>query len=563
MPHAIARIKKLKQSNLAGSEQHTNRSRETPNADPTQPNPRLIGTVEAPVLEALVRQRIGAQPIRKNAVWCVEMLLTVSPDYFRPDEPSRAGYWDESRLEQYQWAVQQWLSETYGDRIVRAELHLDEATPHIHAYLVPLDERSKLNCRGLFGSREKLRHFQDSYAKALEPLGIDRGIRGSRATHTAIQEYYAAVMQEPNLELDSATIQHQLSDRRRLLKERNELEQTARALERENAKLQRQVNDLQRIQRQYEQSLVQVRALPLEQIAKSLGLKPDVQSLGQWRNHAHTLNITGSKFYDWQTLKGGGGVLDLVMHVQHCDFRRAVVWLRDRFGESATLQAVVDTSREILQSEPMHLFSLPDSLQQHWQIARSHLTRSQKFPARLIDQLHQQGLIYANSDQELVFVYRSLEQQEKSGAIVYSIQQSAWHRLELAQGWFYLYPKGQDEERLQRIVLVDSPTEAIAKYLLEQPQKMRSAKANISARSLYLAVDQITPLLSEQLQKFSEITIACSLANQRELLQEVASSCVVEVPQTETWQGDLINVLTQDLPHEFRSKISPQATELE
>jgi Plasmid recombination enzyme len=117
------------------------------------------------------------------------LLLSVSPEYFRPLEPSRAGYWEEDKLERFQWTVQQWLSQTYGDRIVRAELHLDEAIPHIHAYLVPLDERGKLNCKGLFGSREQLRQFQDSYAQALEPLGVERGIRGSRATHTAIQAY--------------------------------------------------------------------------------------------------------------------------------------------------------------------------------------------------------------------------------------------------------------------------------------------------------------------------------------------------------------------------------------
>ena len=73
-------------------------------------------------------------------------------EYFRPDEPSKAGYYQPQRLEDFQKSVQQWLDEKYGDRIVRAELHLDEATPHIHAYLVPLDERGKLNCRGLFGA---------------------------------------------------------------------------------------------------------------------------------------------------------------------------------------------------------------------------------------------------------------------------------------------------------------------------------------------------------------------------------------------------------------------------
>ena len=69
------------------------------------------------------------------------MLLTASPEYFRPEEPSRAGYYEPQKLADFQQAVHGWLDDQYGDRIVRAELHLDEATPHVHAYLVPLDER--------------------------------------------------------------------------------------------------------------------------------------------------------------------------------------------------------------------------------------------------------------------------------------------------------------------------------------------------------------------------------------------------------------------------------------
>lgn len=154
MPHAIARIAKLKGGSIAASEQHTKRQRETPNANPEIQNIRFIGqpdTSITPNLETLVRERIGNQTIRKNAVECVEMVLTASPEYFRPDDPALAGYYHPIQLENFQQAVHKWLDEKYGDRIVRAELHLDEATPHIHAYLVPLDEKGKLNCRALFG----------------------------------------------------------------------------------------------------------------------------------------------------------------------------------------------------------------------------------------------------------------------------------------------------------------------------------------------------------------------------------------------------------------------------
>ncbi len=358
MVKAIARIAKLKGNGLSASELHTSRQRDTPNANLGQPNQRLVGTALASeTLEQLVRQRIGAQRIRKDAVLCVELLLSVSPEYFRPLEPSRAGYWEVDKLERFQWAVQQWLSQTYGDRIIRAELHLDEATPHIHAYLVPLDERGRLNCKGLFGSREKLRQFQDSYAQVLEPLGVERGIRGSRATHTAIQAYYGAVMQEPDLILEPEMVQYQLADRARALKERDELEQTARALERENAVLRQRVQQQEQIVQQWTAMVQDVRSLPLETVAAELGLAADSQRPHQWRSSGFDININGSKFYDWAVLKGGGGAIDLVMHVEQCGFRKAVAWLRDRFGEAATMQATTQQVQEIFETEPQGLAS--------------------------------------------------------------------------------------------------------------------------------------------------------------------------------------------------------------
>jgi Plasmid recombination enzyme len=539
MMKAIARIAKLKGGNLSASEQHTSRERDTPNANPNQSNQRLIDASYPQTLEQQIRQRLGNQQIRKDAVLCVELLLSVSPEYFRPTEPSRAGYWEIERLERFQWTVQQWLTEQYGDRVLRAELHLDEATPHIHAYIIPIDERGRLNCKGLFGDREKLRQFQDSYAQALEPLGVKRGIRGSRATHTAIQDYYAAVMQEPDQALDAETIRSQLSDRSRALKERNELEQTARALERENAGLQQQIQQQEKSLAHYRAMSASIRSLQLERVATELGLNVVPNQQQKWQGQGYELHLNDNKFYDWQALKGGGGAIDLVMYVQQCDFKRAIVWLRDRFGEPATLQAVIQTAEEIFQSAPIQRFILPEPAEQYWQVARSHLTRSLRFPTRLIEQLHRQGLIYANSNQELVFVYRSLERQENVGAIAYSIQRSEWQRLTGSQGYFYIDPKGQSQKLPQRIVLVDSPTEAISKYLLEQPQQVRS---------MYLAMNEAAPLSEKQLQEFSEIILACSSVHQHQLPPQTEAFYQTEEPQSGTWQSDLVNALTHARP---------------
>ena len=113
---------RLGASELGGSGQHTARERVTLNADPEKDNIRLIGVKDGLDLETTVRAFIGDQKIRKNAVLAVEVLLSASPEYFRPDAPTLAGVFDRDRLDEFSAASTKWLFERYGDKVVRAEI---------------------------------------------------------------------------------------------------------------------------------------------------------------------------------------------------------------------------------------------------------------------------------------------------------------------------------------------------------------------------------------------------------------------------------------------------------
>ena len=573
MPHAIARIAKLNSGNIASSEQHTKRVRETPNANPEIQNIRFIGqpeTRDCPTLDTIVRERIGEQTIRKNAVLCVEMLLTASPEYFRPDDPSKAGYYQPQRLEDFQQTVHQWLDEKYGDRIVRAELHLDEATPHIHAYLVPLDERGKLNCRGLFGGREKLSKFQDSYAEALAPLGLERGIKGSRAKHTSVKQYYAAVNKEPDLTLDMATIQHQLADRTRAIKEKEVLKITAKALAKEKEVLQQRLRDLEtrvhtqnreleRWKTKYTELASKVRDLPLEKVVYELGLDPDSKDKHKWQNEDHIINITGSKFYDWKHLKGGGGAIDLVMHVRNCDFKQAVAWLNDRFGEGATLDAVTYKTREIIQTETIPKFTPPVPEESKWLAVKKYLTRSRKLPSGLVDALHQKGLIYADDKQNAVFIRRSLDERTGRGNLAVSTRElgsqitgatlrgtagedNTFKGLakgtKRSEGWFYFQQGGQSPDQIKRAVLVESPIDAMSFAVLDR---------NESRRTIYISTDGAGSIPKEFLRQLPNKSVIVAYDNdepgnlmaQRTLSQ--LPNAVAQTPKAIDWNEELLN----------------------
>ena len=556
MPHAIARIAKLKSGNVGASEKHTKRERETPNADPEIDNIRFIGQLDSDNgtdLETIVRERIGNQTIRKNAVLCVEMLLTASPEYFRPQDPGKAGYYEPQKLADFRTAVHGWLDDQYGDRIVRAELHLDEATPHVHAYLVPLDERGKLNCRGLFGGRQKLSQFQDSYAEAMSPLGLERGIRGSRARHTTVKQYYAAVTKSPDLSLDSATIAHQLADQARAIKEKEQVKRTAKALAKQNEVLQAQLESAQARIKLQDRELVNwkakytdlansVRDLPLKDVAYELGLELDPKDKHKWQNEYHTINITGSKFYDWKEMKGGGGAIDLVMHVNQCDYKQSLAWLSDRFGESAATEAVTYKTREIIQTEPVPEFTPPVAEPNRWKSVRKYLTRNRKLPSGLVDRLHEQGLIYADKNQNAVFIRRALDESKITGASLRGTVGEDNKFKGLAKGskrkdgWFYFTKGEQSSDPVRRIVLVESPIDAMSLAVLERTD---------SKKTLYLSTDGAGGIPTEYLKQIKEVVIAFDRDRSgKEMAARIKAqlpNAVVKTPSSVDWNRDLVN----------------------
>ena len=216
MSYAIFRAEKIKSWGLlARSAGHMNRSRPTPNADPSRTNLVLIGSGDP---DADVRQHISGAGIaldglRKNGVLAVRILATASPEFFRPDRAHRAGEWDDDRLDAWQPAAMEFLQAEFGDNLVSAIVHLDESTPHIDAIFVPIDKtpRNKgspvrLNCARWFDGRKKLTALQDRYAAALAPLGLERGVKGSRAQHKDIKRQYATLRFEAEAALETTAL---------------------------------------------------------------------------------------------------------------------------------------------------------------------------------------------------------------------------------------------------------------------------------------------------------------------------------------------------------------------
>lgn len=111
----------------------------------------------------------------------LRIVLSASPEYFRPGDPDAAGTWDEGRLAAWIEASMNQLREEHGADLVFAELHLDEDTPHIHAVVAPTYAR-KARKPGKVKRGETPDQFEARKAVALASEGVRTVGRASHPT---------------------------------------------------------------------------------------------------------------------------------------------------------------------------------------------------------------------------------------------------------------------------------------------------------------------------------------------------------------------------------------------
>ena len=74
-----------------------------------------------------------------------------------------------------------------------------------------------------------------------------------------------------------------------------------------------------------------VRGISLPAVLLATGAKPDRNDKARWHTSRGVISITGCKFMNWNLSTGGGGAIDLVIHLNGLDFKGAVAWLCRRF----------------------------------------------------------------------------------------------------------------------------------------------------------------------------------------------------------------------------------------
>lgn len=215
MAYAIIRMQKHKtMAGIAKSAQHTFREHAAPNADATKTRSnQLNGPKDTSSFMDALKARLSLADVKsKQPVLAIEYLVTASPEAFK-----RNGGHLEDKSDYFKKALE-FLEQKHGkNNVIASQLHLDEKTPHLVVYAVPLVHNEaklikrsvnqkgggrktieieqpahiSLNARHFFGDKFALKKLQSDFAFHVgRNYELVRGVEGSRATHKTMAAMY-------------------------------------------------------------------------------------------------------------------------------------------------------------------------------------------------------------------------------------------------------------------------------------------------------------------------------------------------------------------------------------
>jgi hypothetical protein len=139
-----------------------------------------------------------------------------------------------------------------------------------------------------------------------------------------------------------------------------------------------------------------LRALPLPVVLEQLEATPDPHDPAKWRTVQGVLSVTGPKFINWNQGVGGGGAIDLVMHVRQLGFGQALAWLELRFAGLTPLQPASGSRTPA--------WALPAPVPQNWPRVERYLVEERKLPGPLLSPLLRSAILHADVRANAVFL---------------------------------------------------------------------------------------------------------------------------------------------------------------
>jgi hypothetical protein len=224
----------------------------------------------------------------------------------------------------------------------------------------------------------------------------------------------------------------------------------------------------------------QLRTIPLTSVLRVWGAQPDPLDKAKWQTPQGILSVTGAKFMNWNRGVGGGGAIDLVIHLNQLGFNEALQWLARHFSHPAS---------QTDQPLPKAGLKLPPPDPTQLGCVRHYLLQKRCLPSSLIEPLIQSGALYADRRTNAVFLLRG-EKNIPVGAELRGTKGDSWRGM--APGskkdlGFFSIPT----HSVPAIILCESAIDAISCFALH-PQHRCISTAGVRPNPRWLV-----PLLDQ------------------------------------------------------------------
>ena len=196
----------------------------------------------------------------------------------------------------------------------------------------------------------------------------------------------------------------------------------------------------------------EVRNIELSALLSHIGSIRDHQDKAKWHTSQGVISVKGPKFMNWTRGTGGGGAIDLVIHLQGLGFKDAVLWLHNHFSSSLIQSSPIKShsSKQILKLPQKDDKKLPQVMQ--------YLINRRCIPEELTKNLIKSKKLYADIRGNAVFLLLG-EKKRAVGAELRGTYDKKWRGMAPGSrkdlGCFYIV--GKDTRKM---VLCESAIDA-------------------------------------------------------------------------------------------------------
>jgi hypothetical protein len=207
-----------------------------------------------------------------------------------------------------------------------------------------------------------------------------------------------------------------------------------------------------------------LRAIPLPDVLRAAGAKADPHDPAKWHTARGILSVNGTKFFNWNEGRGGGGAIDLAMHLSATTFFDALDWLACLPLTSQPAGPSRPPAAQPAGAPYRRPLALPPPAAAILPVVLRYLTGQRRLPRGLLHGLVDSGSLYADQRANAVFVLRD-EHDIPVGAELRGTATRSWRGMapgsRTDRGYFAVAPP-----RPSAVILCESAIDAISCRLL-------------------------------------------------------------------------------------------------